>query len=257
MTHANETAYRAPAVVKAFALMEEVAKEPGRLGISELARRLGLPKSTVHGLVRVLLEQEALVRGPDHRGFRLGPRLYRLGRVAAVNLSLEALVQPYLEALSRELEETVFLGTCNGQGITITAKADSPKEFKLTAPVGTKLPLLAGATAKVFLSTRDEKEVAALLTEKPLPRFTEHSITDSQEFLRQVREAREKGYALDCEEYLRGVNAVCVLLPLAGRTQPSALWVVGFSRSLTPEKMQQAVAAGKRVADELRQLTFV
>jgi len=111
MTRGNGTSYQAPAVLKAFALMEEIAKEPGRLGISELARRLGLPKSTVHGLVKVLLEQEALVRTPDNKGFRLGPRLYRLGRVAAVNLSLEALAQSYLEALSRELEETVFLGT--------------------------------------------------------------------------------------------------------------------------------------------------
>ncbi|MBC7335423.1 MAG: IclR family transcriptional regulator [Clostridia bacterium] len=251
MKEQRKNTYLAPAVAKAFAILEEVAREPGKLGISGLAKRLELPKSTVHGLVKMLLELEALVQEGQGRGFRLGPRLIELGRQAARNLGLEALAQPYLEALSQELKETVFLGICDGQEIAITAKAESPAEWKVSAPVGTRLPLLAGATAKVFLSTFPEEKVRALLAEAPLPRYTPRSITDPAEFLRQVEEARERGYATDYEEYLRGVNAVCVLLPPIDRAGPAALWVVGFSQFLTPEKMRQAVTTARRTAEKI------
>jgi DNA-binding IclR family transcriptional regulator len=247
--------YKVPAVAKAFALLEEVAREPGKLGISELARRLNLPKSTVHSLVKELTRLEVLVSLEMEKGFRLGPRLRQLGRKATLDLSLEVLAQPYLERLSRDLQETVFLGTCNGKDIVITAKADSPAPWKITAPVGTKLPLLAGATAKVFLSTWPDDRVTELLAEKLLPRFTPRSITDPEEFLRQVREAREKGYATDFEEYLPGVNAACVLLPL-DQPQPVAIWVVGLTQSLTPEKIEEAVEAVRSVAGELKNLNF-
>lgn len=256
MNNERKSTYLAPAVVKAFAIIEEVAREPGRLGISELARRLGLPKSSVYGLVKALLELEVLVQRGEQKGLRLGPRLLHLGRKAALDQSLEALAQPYLEALSQELKETIFLGICNWEEITITAKAESPAEWKVSAPVGTKLPLLAGATAKVFLSTLPEEKARAILAEKPLPRFTPRSIVDPEEFMRQVALARERGYATDYEEYLQGVNAICVPLSLPNQPQPAAIWVVGFSQSLTAEKMQLAVVAARRTAERIRALTF-
>ncbi|MGB9879520.1 MAG: IclR family transcriptional regulator, partial [Anaerolineae bacterium] len=224
----TNTSYTAPAVVKAFAILEEVAREPGKLGISSLAKRLDLPKSTVHGLVKVLLQLKVLVQEGEDRGYRLGPRLLELGRDAAKALSLEALAQPYLEALAQELKETVFLGICQGQQVVITAKAESPSEWKVSAPVGTRLPLLAGATGKAFLSTFPEDQVRALLADTTLPRYTARSITDPQEFLREIEQARQTGYATDYEEYLRGINAVCVLLPGTNQGCPAALWVVGF-----------------------------
>lgn len=232
--------YQAPAVQRAFALLRAVGEQGEAAGVSELARRLNLSKSTVHGLVNTLLSLGALVQDPHGRAFRLGPLLVELGRQAALSLSLERLAQPFLEQLSRELEETVFLGYLEGNHIVIAARAESPAQLKITAPPGTRIPFYAGATAKVLLGFLPEEELHDLLRRRPLPAFTPRSITDPRRFLAEVRRAREAGYAYDQEEYIPGVNAVSVPLPRGGEGLPAALWVVGFATSLTPEKLDLA-----------------
>lgn len=248
----NNGGYNAPLIYKAFSLLEEVAANQSELGISDLARRLNISKSTIFGITQALTDLGALRQDPAVKKFRLGPTLVKLGNQALSGVNLRAVARPFMEELSQNYKETVFLGTFDeAQGITIVDKADSPADLKITAPVGTRIPPFAGAAGKVFLSCLREPDLKKILNEKELPGFTENSITNTQDYLKELQQVRLKGYATDFEEYLRGVNAISVPLMNPWGRPAGAIWMVGFSHSFTGEKLKQAVSSTLEAADRI------
>ncbi len=83
-----------------------------------------------------------------------------------------------------------------------------------------------------------------------MKRYTEYSITDLDEYLREIRRVREQGYATDYEEYILGVRAVA--FPIEGENLISAIWVVGFKTSLDDERMKAVIEATREAAEEIR-----
>jgi DNA-binding IclR family transcriptional regulator len=149
----------------------------------------------------------------------------------------------------------VFLGIRNHDHVTVIDIVESTKDFKISSPIGTALPLLAGAVGKAFLSRMPAADAAAYLTANPIRRFTARTITDPGAYLEELETVRSNGYALDDEEYLVGVRAVAVCLsPFSGRLP--ALWVVGFKAGMSDDHMpriiEQTLAAARRINHALR-----
>lgn len=248
--------YNAPLIYKAFSLLEEVAANQSEMGISDLSRRLNISKSTIFGVTQALTDLGALRQDPMTKKFRLGPALVKLGNLALSGVNLRAVARPFMDELSQKYQETVFLGTFDdSQGITIVDKADSPADLKISAPVGTRIPPLAGAAGKAFLSCLREADYKMFLKDDKMPNYTEKSITNAEDYLKELRQVRLKGYATDYEEYLRGVNAISVPLMDPWGRPAGAIWMVGFSHSFTGEKMEQAITStmksAKRISLEL------
>ncbi|MDF9406850.1 IclR family transcriptional regulator [Pelotomaculum isophthalicicum JI] len=243
--------YNAPLVYKVFSILDEVANAPSLLGISDLSRKLNISKSTVYGITRALTELDVLCQEQETKRFRLGSKLFHLGNQALGGMDLRAVARPLMEDLSKRFRETVFLGTFDGERITIIEKADSPAELKISAPIGTRIPIYAGAAGKVFLAGLSEHEVKKLLEEKPIRQFTENSITDPGKYLDELQNVRQLGFATDFEEYIRGVNAICIPLPNSGRWPDTALWMVGFSNSFTREKVSVAITAALQTTNQI------
>lgn len=237
------SSYNAPLIYKAFSLLDEVAENQSELGISDLSRRLQISKSTISGITQALTDLGALRQDPLTKKFSLGPTLVKLGNQAKSEVDLRTVARPFMEELSQKYRETVFLGTFDErQGITIIEKADSPADLKISVPVGTRIPLFAGAAGKVFLSYLRETKLNKILTEKKLPQYTENSITNTADYVRELEEVRQRGYATDFEEYLRGVNAICVPIIDPSNRPAGAIWIVGFSTFFTGEKLDEAIA---------------
>jgi DNA-binding IclR family transcriptional regulator len=142
-----------------------------------------------------------------------------------------------MRELRDRIEESVFLGVRHGHDVTILDTVESTRELKITAPVGTRIPLLAGATGKVFLASMDEPEVSALLAAGGLRRYTEHSIVERDRYIEELGRVRRDGFATDREEYLSGVSAVASRIDLDGGPS-SAIWVVGFTASMDETRMR-------------------
>jgi len=253
----ESSSYNAPLVYKAFSILTEVANAPSQLGISDLAHVLDISKSTVYGITKALIDVGALHQEQETKKFRLGPALVRLGTQALGGMDLRAVARPFMEELSQKFRETVFLGTFDGKRITIVEKVDSPAELRISSPIGTRIPLYAGATGKVFLAGLSESEVKKLLKEKPIRRFTENTITDPEKYLEELQNVRRLGYATDFDEYIRGVNAICVPLPNPGRWPDTALWMVGFSSSFTRENVSKAIKAALQTANQIGRIMGV
>jgi DNA-binding IclR family transcriptional regulator len=229
--------YGAPSVKKAFAILSAISSAKNGLGVSELAKKLKMAKSTVHGMTSALEELGAVMRDPLTKKYKLGFTLLEIGRSAYSQIDLQTSARPVTEELMEKTRTSVFLGILNGSQVTILDIVESRQDLNITAPVGSTIPLFAGAVGKVFLASMAEEQAAKIVKSKSLPRFTENSIVDPELYFQELRQVREKGYAVDDEEYILGVRAVAS--PLIGLGQlRSAIWAVGFKASLDEKKMK-------------------
>jgi len=246
----KKSTYSAPSVQKAFKILHTIADSSSGVGVSELAKQLKIGKSTVHGITSSLEALGVLVRDPIDKRYNIGYTLLELGRKTYGRIEWREIARTPMERLMEKVGETVFLGIMNGDHITILDVVESHNEMKITSPPGTRLPLIAGATGKVFLSQFDEKKAREIIQKVGLIKFTSKSVTDPKTFLKEVVDAKGKGYAIDDEEYLLGVRAIAVpirLIPLP----PAAIWAVGFTSSLNDQKVETVILEIQKTAREI------
>ena len=242
--------YKAPAVKKAFQILKHISDSERGLSISDLAKSLGISKGTVHGITSILEEMGAIKRDRSTKRYELGLTLFELGRRAYSHIDLREVARPVMEELMERVQETVFLGTLNGRHVTILDVVEPRQDFKITAPIGTSIAFFTPATGKVFLSMMNEAEALEKIRDEKLPRYTDRSITDPDQFLEEVIAAREKGYATDDEEYISGVRAIAA--PINGeKGRLAAIWVVGFKASLNENKMKILEEAIKEAVEAI------
>jgi len=239
--------YGAPSVKKAFGILGAISSSKEGLGVSELAKNLRMAKSTVHGMTSALEEVGAVMRDPLTKKYKLGFTLLEIGRSAYAQIDLKTSARPVIEDLMEKTQASVFLGILIDGHVTILDIVESRQDLKITAPVGSTIPLFAGAVGKVFLASMDEEHAAGIIKSNGLPRFTANSIIDTKLYFKELVQVREKGYAVDDEEYILGVWAVAS--PLVGLGQlRSAIWAVGFKASLDEKKMKAITGETQKAA---------
>ena len=228
--------YTAPAIRRAVDVLEYLATFPGSVRLSDVARGLDCGKSTVLGILRALEDVGWVAKDSTDVGYRVGDGLLALMRKAFGAREVAEVARPLLKNVAERSGESAFLGFLREGRIVIEASVEGGHEMCIAARPGGSLPLFAGATGKVFLAGMDDERARAKVTEAPLPRFTNRTITDPERFLGEVSKTRELGYATDDEEYLRGVRAVAAPIR-RGEETVGALWVAGFSTRLTDERL--------------------
>jgi IclR family KDG regulon transcriptional repressor len=232
----------APMVERAFRLLDLLGEAEEGLTLSDLARMLGMSKSSVHGLLKTLESISAVEQSEDRR-YVLGPRIFDLAQASGQRPDLRRLALPAMRRLAASTGQTVFLGRVEQERIRILECLEDESErpsLRISARRGVRIPMLAGATARVVLASWSAAKREEFLRANPLPHFTEHSMTDPAQFLAAVEEAGRTGIGEDHEEYLTGVNAVAVPIWATGDALAALLWVVGFTSSFGDEAMRRA-----------------
>ncbi len=245
-------AYRAPSVGRALKILELVSESSQGLGISELARRLNISKGTVFGLCGQLERGGALLRDPASKRYGLGPLVATLASRSFVYARLRDAAGPEMTRLRDKLRESVFLGVMTrGEVIVVDARQPTGR-IGVAAGPGTRLPITAGAVGRVLLAGLPPAQSRKLLARAD----QDHpAALDQQElYLAGLQEVRRQGYALERDEYLRGLWAAAVPLGSAGGLS-SVLWVVGFTSALKAGQMEKTaqtlVEAGQRITRSL------
>ncbi len=244
--------YNAPTVKKAFQILRQVAESNQGARNSDLSRNLGISKSTVHGITSALVEIGALNRNPFSKRFSIGVTLFELGKAAYSKIDLKEVARPVMEKLMATAQESVFLGVRNGDNVIILDIEESNQDLKITAPVGTRVPLFAGAVGKVFLAAMTDAEARALVKERGIKPFTEKTILDLTAFFKEIDRVRHTGVAFDNEEYISGVRAVASLIDSRG-PYSAAIWVVGFKARMGMDKMKGIARDIQNAAATIRQ----
>ncbi len=204
-------------VRNAARVLKEFSSERPELGVSELARRLGLGKSTVHRLLTTLTEEQLLVKTLDTGRYRLGLAMYDLGNTAVTGLNLHAALAPPMNWLQDATGGTVHAGVLDLREVIYIERLDSPHMLRLFIKVGRRQPAHSTSTGKCLLAHLDKATLNRILDGWVMERKTEHTLTDLTMFRRQLAEVRRLGYACNLEESELGV--VSVSAPIRDRTQ--------------------------------------
>jgi DNA-binding IclR family transcriptional regulator len=243
-----------PAVARAAGILRALA---GRreASLTDLARAVGIYKSTAHGILGTLSAFDLVERDPATRRYRLGSALVLLGRAARDPDDLGVLARPHLLRLSRLSAETVALHTEDGDGSVIVASEESPQRLKVSAPTGFRMPPHAGAVAKVF----EAFDAAPRGLPTALPAYTGRSITQTDRWQRELDKVRRAGFALDDTEFQDGIRAVSVpvLLADAGRRELVAAYSIiavasRVSMATLREWVPALLASARDLAEDLR-----
>ncbi|HTX70243.1 MAG TPA: IclR family transcriptional regulator [Thermoleophilia bacterium] len=185
------------------------ADSSGGLTFSELVARSGLPRTTVHR-IRGALEHEDFITTDAATGrLHLGPGIMRL---AMAKRDLPTVVKPYLEQLSRELNETVDLGVLDGAHVLFIAQNPAPqRSLMVVSRVGARFPAFCTANGKALLALLPEEEVKRRLP-KRLDAPGSRRVIGRRELLAELEEIRGTGLAFDREEHHTGICGVGVAI---------------------------------------------
>jgi IclR family KDG regulon transcriptional repressor len=242
---------RVPAVLKAFKLLETISLSDKPLGVSELSRQLQMGKSTVHGLVTTLEALGVLEAINGSKRYVLGPRLPALCARSGNQADLRQVARTALERLAATTEQTSFLGVPADGQVTILDIVHGRPTLSISAPVGSSIPLLAGAVGKVILASWEPKRRHDFLIETELPAFTQASIVRPDAYEAAVAETIERGAAVDVDEYVDGVRAAAAAITGSQRQLVAVLWVAGFSRHIDQQRLDFIAQAVTHEAGEV------
>ncbi len=204
------------------------AAEP-RLGLGDLADRVGLPKATVHRLAGSLVALGFMRHGEDGR-YSLGLKLSELGALARADLDVVTACSTILDELAATTGESVMLAAVDWETLelTIVSTRISPQTLSVIPMAGQRLTIPPGALGKALLIGLSPAEAESMLGRLPLPALTQKT-HDRAQMASDLAAARRDGFAVAEEEYLDGVSGVAVPVIFDAGRPRAAIGVVGPS----------------------------
>lgn len=205
-------------LARAFAILEEVARNPAGINLADLSKAVGLHNSTTFHLVKTMVQLGYISQVRDSKRYRVGSRLFTLATGALEENTLLAIVTPVLEALSRETGESGHFAIRAGNDIVVIARTAGSGLMQMTDRTGARRPAHATALGKVLLAAMRNEQMRELLGPDPLARYTPRTLVEWDALLREIDEVRRRGIAYDDGEFDSEIR--CVALPVydfAGR----------------------------------------
>lgn len=238
-------------VDRALQIIDFFTGPQAELGITEIAERMGLGKSTVYGLVNTLLKAGYLEQNPENKRYRLGLRLFELGSIVQSRMDVREIARPYLEALSQKFHMTVHMGIYRDWEMVYIDKVDSPNTRIVYSQVGKRAPMYCTGIGKAVLANMSPADVRYILDSRPLEPLTVHTLTKPEEILEELERVRTNGYAVDNEEVELGLR--CVAVPVYDyRKKPVAAVSISCAAAyLNEAKILEAATALGETAKEI------
>lgn len=241
-TDAAASADFVQSLARGLAVIRAFDGENAELGLSDVARRSGMPRAAARRFLRTL-ESLGYVRGRGEgagRTFSLTPRVLELGFSYLSSLSLPEIVQPHLEQLSRQVDESVSAAVLDGTDIVYVARVPTRRIMSVRITIGTRFPAYATSMGRALLAGLDSDAAAGLLAASDRRALTERTLTDPAQLLRELDRVREQGWALVDGELEPGLRSVAA--PLHGRSG-QVVAAINVSTSATRDSVEHLVDA--------------
>jgi DNA-binding IclR family transcriptional regulator len=230
-------------------ILELLAAHQDRLTLSELQRGLGVPKSSLHGLLRTLCTRGWLDTDPRGTSYGIGLRALRTGVAYLERDPTVQAVGPILTRVRDEIDETVHLARLDGGDIVYLASRESMHHLRSSSRIGRRLPAYATALGKALLAERPPADVDAMLPDPLIP-LTPETVVDPEQLRADLAEIRLRGWSMERGQSVMGLGCIAV----AVRTRSPAVDALSCSIPLvrfSDEHTRDVVAALARAADDL------
>ena len=242
-------------VKRAFDVLGSLGDGP--LGVTEVADRTGLPKSTAARVLATLVSEGAAEQVPGDTSYRLGPRLITLAAGFSLTRSLVAIARPMLIDLAEASGEAAGLAMPDGDLVHYIDQVDTVQPVLVRDWTGARIPLHAVSSGQVLLAFRTPAAIERYL-ERPMERFTDHTLTDADAVRERLREVRRQGCIWAMDEFEDGISSVAAPIADASGEVIAAVHVHGpsyrFPAAGSEASLAQLVLAGAaRIAAGLRE----
>jgi DNA-binding IclR family transcriptional regulator len=231
--------YRIQAIERAVSILNAFSMDDPELGVTELADRLGLHKSTVHRFM-VNLDAAGLVERNARTGrYRLGLHVFELGALVMQQMNLWDEALPFLEGLVHDTGETGHLAVLDGGEAIYIERVEARRALRVPSAIGRGYPAHATNLGKVLLADLPRERVEAIIAERGLAAYTSQTITDPAELEADLELIRRRGYAVDNEEYDEGLRCIGAAVRDHSGHVVAALGIGGPVTRITPERVEE------------------
>ncbi|MDB5772110.1 MAG: Transcriptional regulator KdgR [Burkholderia sp.] len=245
---------RLSSVANAIRLIKTFSDDDYEIGISDLAKRLLLPKSTVHRLATTLIDAGLLEQNHENGKYRLGLVVFELGSLVRRKMDFSSEAKPFLMTLREKTSETVHLAILDNNSILYVNSLESKQAIRMTMDVGVRKPAYCTAEGKVLLAFQTPEALDRILAGK-LSERTPHTIIDTESLRQELATIRMRGYAIDDEESELGLRSIAAPVRDYNGNVIAATSVAGPAQRLTKKVLlayaPDVIAAGEAVSQRL------
>jgi DNA-binding IclR family transcriptional regulator len=225
---------------RAFLVLKALAVEPS--GVTDLAQRVGLPKSTVARMLASLEEQGAVKRAEDEAVYSIGMGLVELAGAVDATAALATAVRPHLVWLAEQVGEAAGFSVPTGYVMEYMVQVESPNPVQVRDYTGLTVPMHVGPSGLCVMSQWPEKETARYLS-RPLEAYTEGTVVDPAAIRERLCRTRGAGHCWVYEEFAEGINSVAAPVLADGRGALGAIHVHGPAYRFPSDGHADAIAS--------------
>jgi DNA-binding IclR family transcriptional regulator len=245
---------RLSSVAAAVALLKAFSADETELGISALAKRLGVAKSTAHRLATTLVGEGLLEQDRDSGRYRLGIALFRLGALVRQRMDVSSEAKAFLYDLREATHESVHLAILDGVEIMYVFNLESTQAIRMRSDIGVRKPAYCTAEGQALLAFQPAETIDAAI-DAGLAQRTPQTITDASRLREALAEIRKRGCAIEDEESEVGMRAIAAPIRDDSGTVIAAVGVAGpvtrLSRrtiaTFVPHVIETAAAISRRL----------
>ena len=230
--------YMVPAVDRAARILIMLSTNTQGMSLAEIAAATGWHKSSIHKILVTLEHHGFLDRDEATKRYSLGIELVKCGQSVLNNLHVSQSVKSYLRELADYSGETANLAILRGTKMVIVDVVQSPVELRVSPPIGTMDPVTAKSNGKAVLAFLPPARANEIIRMDGLPAKTRNSITKVKLYQNELAAVRERGYAIDTEEFQEGINAVSAPIFNSERQVMGTLSIIGPAFRMTKEKLR-------------------
>ena len=214
------------------------------LSLGRIARRVGLPRSTVQRIVNGLVAEKLVMPNAVSGGYQLGPEVLALAQAARQDVA--GALRPAIEALSRDTGETVDLSVFRNDGMLFVDQVVGTHRLRTVSAIGETFPLTVTANGKAAMTWLDDAEVARIAANERRRLGAGKTVRDVR---LEIETVRESGYGLDLDEHTAGISAAGIAFRVRGAVH--AISIPAPSQRFLAEReslLEKLLALGTEIA---------
>ena len=204
----QENTMSVQSVDRALEILSLFSTTSPRLGITEISKAMGLPKPTVHGLVRTLTSHGFLAQDQDSKKYSLGLKIHEMGTILAGSLRINQVGGGPAQMLTRSTGLATRLAIWDQNSALVTLLLFPESVNVLYHQIGPRIQAYCSSLGKAILAYLPFQEVEQYLVVQPLTPLTKATITTREDFLEDLAATRARGYSLDREECISGMSCI-------------------------------------------------
>ncbi len=238
-------------VDRALKILDLFDEHNTELKITEISEKMMLHKSTVHSLLKTLQKHHYIEQIDESGKYKLGMKLFERGNFVIHSIDIRALAKEYLYSLSQKTDLTVHLVILDGKEGVYIDKVESSSATILYSRIGRRVPIHSSGVGKALVAFKSTEELERLLNDYDFIKRTDNTITNREDFLRELEAIRSRGYAIDNQENEPGVY--CIALPIRNYTGNvvASISISSPIMRVNEEKMQKNIELLKHASNEL------